>query len=1369
MQSHRRNPKPKRSTIRHDLSAMQGQAVRRRRSEQSSIRKYTITQTVEDVDEERRREQRRPHQRPTSNPNANRREAWEGGEDAETEKASRPRSRAVRQKPAHFRTAQLESLESEFKGRNHRSAFQTSLLKASSNYKIQSRMIVSTEPPRNQTETSLQRRTTEDTDSWQESGNEAFDLDARQDLSPPGYAAAEANLQPAEFVSGSERIHSVDFGIVRLAGELLQKDSFIGSGEFETAISMTDRDMDIPTAHHVVHSADTQCVWTAWDQGLAAGVKTMLQSCRNVVGEFPKTLNSGALEIVGDVLRQMLFANSNHLYFLDPIDRKPFRKDITILLQPLVDATVGAMGNDQNSTLLRILVLEMAMAAQLLAVGSEDEPSQLRDMILLAATTILRTIIQNGLSAIRDFIHAGRLAEHETEVESVVAVYHTLKRVGISEGSFWDIVATVLEPRVSTAADTTALDATWLALFTFLPILEVDANGALSRDRDLGREGWKVLRPLVDKTLALFSAGSQSTNNYIRTTLRRCHALVQRWGWSQCEGLIGAVFDFFSNNKLAPLPNETVHGSPEFLSRLDGGASLDILPGDHSFGIFLKLLSVALVNLKRIHAPAKIAGIIWRCVPNHDRRHRKEDDLREADLDALRNHHDLLCTLFWHAPDAIRPRLQRLMRGLVDHGVSHQEVCRLNVNTWLRIARLLLSAQGNPLELSEWFQDFTNQAVAQYRLARVETEAHASGVLGRLGQSRIEEHIKRNQEPVLHTIHIIVTAMKLAINSASSKAQVDGLLRDTSLDKVLGLAVYRREILSEIMSVYSSFIALPETTDGAIKSDESQEFGDWPEDVSIDFVTANVFSALSNVLAAERAIDDDSILLVVDTWVQVIATLLRREEKSLGAFLDPYQKLSWHRLSGDLHCTVTPYFYARLLSNVPFDAYPNRFLGAWTSSLVEREAYLRFQHELTSAILNASSHPVLANLPFSREKSGQYTVLRHQLKQRRLALLAGILSNMQATYDPKPSTDSQQYVTIVQEMMSSMKRNFAEIKQYSVANGDSAAKGKYVDFVHSVVGLLQQHTSGFCAVDAFFTDSAVFPLPENDPTYVVAKLRSYATHGDDPSMTKRLASFFQTLAERAAIDQQQDSFAKQLELSMLGGLRGERVARLWEVLVGGIVPVFLEACACRGLDCLFAPPILRAMSGAFDGIQYLYSQSPRFAELAAQLAAAALGVAHRSAVHVMRVDPLLEDAGSLRLLACIFRLVTSTLPCLDRASRQSGEAHAGISIVRFFWFCSIRCAQIMTGLAPPCDAEEPPVQHADRYSLGHTVAHRLDTSWLKKDGNIFFTDNGRSTAEVTCRSGTAEEEGRGLGEAIEELHDVLDRMTGVVFTTGPWF
>jgi hypothetical protein len=1209
---------------------------------------------------------------------------------------------------------------------------------------------------------------------------------------------ADVYRTPAGFISGLDRTRSVDFGINRLPDEpstVFGTSTFIGSGELETAMLMNHRDLDVPTSEHVLRFAGKTFTWTAWDQDLIAGVKSIFQGCRDAVEEFPDEATNREsveayrreLEKAGDVLRQILVANSHHLYFLDPIDRESFCSVVGPLLKSLIESTVGvhkALGSEPavRGIVLHILVLEMTLAVQLLAIRPKDGSSQAWDMISLAATAILQAVVENGLSAVRTFIHASRamdreISQHETEVESVVAVHHLLKRANIPRRSFWDVMHTVLEPRVAAAADLAAFDVAWLSLFTILPILDIGARGELSRDTDPG--DWKVLKVLVDKAVDIFKRHpGKSMNNYIRTILHRCYTLVQRWRWKHCEGLIGATFDFFSTNKLAPLHNEVVKGSPAFLSHLDGSPSLEVMHDDHSFGIFLKLLSVALINLKQTHPPEKVDGIIWRCVPNHNRRHGKEDDLREADLDALRNHHDLLCTLFWHASDGIRPRLLRLMQDLVDHGVSHQEVCRLNVNTWLRIARLLLLKPGFALDdLSQWFQTFADQAIAQYRLARMEIEDH-SPALGRLGHSKIEQHIKRNQRPVLDTILTIVTAMKLAVKSASSKAQVAEMLKQSSLDKVLSLSVAQQgSIVSEIMLTFSHFVALPEShepADGPVISEESQEFGDWPEEVvSIDFVKSNVFALLSNILASEQAVDD-AILLVVNTWAQVISTLHRRGEESLAAFLDPYQELSWHRLNGgDLHRIVSPYFYAQLLhAGMPFDSYAGQFLTAWASSLVEREAYLRFQHSLTSAILNtASDHPVLVNLPFAKAETGQYELLRHQLKQRRLALLSSILSNMQASYDPsaKLSADgsgSQQYLGIIKGMMSSMKTNFTEIKQYAAAKGDDSAKGKYVEFVHAVVGLLQQHTSGFCAIDPFFTDSTLFPLPANDPAYAVGKLRSYAAQGDDPSAMKRLTSFFQTMSERAAIDQQQQAFTTQLELSMLGGLPGERRARLWGILIDAVFPAYLDACISRGFGGLFAPPVLMAMSSGFDGVQYLHSETgPLAAASAAELATSALAVARGSAVHVMQVDRALEEPGCLRLLACAFRLATSTLPCLDYASRQLGKGCASIPMLKYFKVSSMLCAQILTGLprtAHPAPFEPPALQDDGlRTVLTRTVTHRLESSWLRENAKYCFTDNGRVKTEIKCSFGTMEDERNGVVEAIEEFHDVLGRMTGV--------
>ena len=83
---------------------------------------------------------------------------------------------------------------------------------------------------------------------------------------------------------------------------------------------------------------------------------------------------------------------------------------------------------------------------------------------------------------------------------------------------------------------------------------------------------------------------------------------------------------------------------------------------------------------------------------------------------------------------------------------------------------------------------------------------------------------------------------------------------------------------------------------------------------------------------------------------------------------------------------------------------------------------------------------------------------------------------------------------------------------------------------------------------------------------------------------------------------------------------------------------------------------------------YTPEAGPLAAASAAELAASALAVARGSAVQVMKVDSALEEPGCLRLLACTFRLVTSTLPCLDYASRRLGKGCASIPMLKHFKF-----------------------------------------------------------------------------------------------------
>ena len=173
--------------------------------------------------------------------------------------------------------------------------------------------------------------------------------------------------------------------------------------------------------------------------------------------------------------------------------------------------------------------------------------------------------------------------------------------------------------------------------------------------------------------------------------------------------------------------------------------------------------------------------------------------------------------------------------------------------------------------------------------------------------------------------------------------------------------------------------------------------------------------------------------------------------------------------------------------------------------------------------------------------------------------------------------------------MKSMRENYLTLQQAidTSSNNYSFRTDVYVTFVQQVVSLLQQHTPDIIPVDKFFTDSSAFPLPSDDPTYVVGKLRNYALKLNQPQTHKQLAAFFQSACERAAIDGEQDYLVNQLTLAMEGEQeQSGKVVTLRAFLMQGIFPAYVQcAFGWKVAGWMLAIPVVKAASRAIEGIR----------------------------------------------------------------------------------------------------------------------------------------------------------------------------------------
>src|SRR6185369_12048820 len=109
------------------------------------------------------------------------------------------------------------------------------------------------------------------------------------------------------------------------------------------------------------------------------------------------------------------------------------------------------------------------------------------------------------------------------------------------------------------------------------------------------------------------------------------------------------ALDFFGKNGLRQLRREASSGSVVFLENLVPEQSLALLPSEDSFHIALKCLALGLQGMKDTLPEKKVRSFVFRRIPNHGRTYPKDQPLDEESLAALRNHHDLLSTLYWAA------------------------------------------------------------------------------------------------------------------------------------------------------------------------------------------------------------------------------------------------------------------------------------------------------------------------------------------------------------------------------------------------------------------------------------------------------------------------------------------------------------------------------------------------------------------------------------------------------------------------------------------------------------------------------------------------------------------------------------------------
>ena len=1210
-------------------------------------------------------------------------------------------------------------------------------------------------------------------------------------------------------------------------GTYFHETTYVGGGSLLNDLNITNNNLDHSRAAMFVEFQGDSWRWGAWDQVVSGQLERLVQKIITKV-RLPFDQDSNHREEALGLIRTINKYLSRHLSFADPVDRATFSQhhnahvvDIIEEVRSIASSSLRPAEIDEwinvYSCLSITAYLGRAIAVHELVPQSVQEQS--KSLLDSCATETLRMILRFQMKDLKSCIENVQHMEDceyslhpsTAALESLVIIRHLLTNSSQSLGAFWSAVNTISVPNdVSMIRDVSVLERQWEHVFLILPFLDFDARGLirLNQRKEETYDNWEPIKRLANTILTEYSRMGRlrppAFNTYCRALFGRCLHLMKFWSWHRCESMIGLLFDFFAQRGLAPLDNEHAHGSPAFLEKSDQNVSLAFDQDDQCFHVLLKMIALGVYRLRQVYPSRKIRDIVWRLMPNHGRVFRKEDDILASDMAALRNHHDLLCTLYRASPPEARPRIQ-VIQNLVEIETSHREACHINISSWGNLLRYQLSTSEHSsalLPFAEWCRSIFQSTMKQYRSARIEAESEARDAANHgaftIPKHVLESTILQNQRQSEAVLLDIITRLRLAIEATDDLEAIRILILGDLVDvfdvvckshndglrwSQLGKSAKQTLELLRICAV-KVLGAYGETMSPA--KDDSQDYGDWAglvEDiVSEGLVNAPIIAPslsnelhdsfngplkklLSDILASEQPVDDEFLQLIIEVWALMTGLSVKVGIRTWDDYLGPYGTDSWTSFRDTERAHQYVCLYLANLIRLDKEAFSrNRLviLRHFIGSVVERQSQLKYQNQLTSALLNlALLESLLHNAPFAKSnEENRYEITALDFSSRRLSLLSTILSNMRVSVDTYEVGDHRGLISLKNEYKELLKHMMSVMKHtYQQAGSNANSKGAYVEFAHNVVELLQQHTAFICPIDRFFTDANTFPLPAADPDYVVGQLKNYALRLHDAKAPKQLAMFIQSISERAVIDRQQDHLAKQLHsaMSTLVHFEVAEETPLSTFLIQSAVPCYIEAALASPCGALLAEPLLRSLQPALK--EYIHVMDGTNAEKLSE-AESLFSTLLEAFAFSLEIPDLCTDMNTsrLRTLTIIFLVLFEALPLCDYLIRLQGPTCA---VIENLGHITNAASALLSHLLEDTNNGFSRILQADgrpsriRSALQCFISRELDLaltkSWSHHDG-YFYVTRGNYRQLVTTDLATLDEE---KGAAIAALDTFL--------------
>lgn len=912
---------------------------------------------------------------------------------------------------------------------------------------------------------------------------------------------------------------------------------------------------------------------------------------------------SGKSETCPGAHQSIVFTDHILRYMLESVsvdkepELRPFVQRCSGLLVGFMDQThPSTLAQFANRTLLQVNSRFLICALVLLrfcqgTVELSDEAQQVEDMLKRLANLVITQLLKIGLTEVRaTYDDLQRLAFRERGIRSDavalncwVIVIKVLGSAQMPRAGFWDLACSAMANDVRQSTDARELEGVWRDMFSLLPLGEFDDTGILDNGMryDVPLQGWALPQKLLKCVFESYQSNqrqSPSFNEYCRALLGRCHHLIEHWGWHKCVGIVGTIFDFFGHQNLSHLRNEEVYRSPTFLEELSDGPCLSIEPEDRCFHIFLKILAVAIQNMKRHGLSNDARNLIARCLPNHNRQYSKEQTIHTHDLASLRNHHDLLCTLFWAAdPEDRRP--VDMIENLVQPASSHKEACLINLRAWSQLARYVVSSGGSIQEFRpfmSWQNNVFQQVLNQYLSAAADVQEQfmslAKEARGGIQQQFLDGIVAANQTAAKDVLYCSVIASLDVMRCCPSLTSSVFSLNITQMSKVFNkLITVDKKLDWGILRTCFDTIDLfmkrlediwyksRESTSDSASSHSDSELGDAVEFLD-DKIVQGLFVAVRGMMrtpASNAAPQPGSASVIVEKAVilcgRIASLFIHGEKNRLQHFFTTGKYGLFEALPKELSLLerrFVPLFVATLLKNhmFNFSGLDCNHFDFWILSLVKPYHALRYENYFAET-LKTLGMGYMEGVIVTPEAVPNYNKNRDFFASG----LSYMRSELRKVVGDQKKRLRANYQKLLESLMEQMK---TDIKSLEL---NSAEHQNYVSFVRAIVGLIRSHSvPNICplsSIDPFYLRvSAEYSPAKEDPQLHTAGILSYGVRlGEgDVGAAYQLFWYLYNHFKESLASGQLDAESKIIE----NGLKDDNILAF---VIGRMLPAIIQA------------------------------------------------------------------------------------------------------------------------------------------------------------------------------------------------------------------